>query len=162
METPELRCLNCGTTLPASSFKMCFDVMVCEHCHGVAQIIYDRGRSELRTMLTLMRESIRLALIEGRLTLPEPAAKPSKREILRTILQLVETRDERTSATGRDGGGGVRDTVPSPGLPGEGDRVPPAWRGVATGDDGPGGPDRPGDRQVPDVQALPDDGHEST
>jgi hypothetical protein len=125
MDTPIVSCMNCGKRAPADQFKLCFEVMVCSDCHVVATTIFDRGRTELRQLLTLLQESIRLALMEGRLAFPDGrVGKPSKRDILKTIVHLVETKDERTSPSlHRTAGSPVPDTLPAPGMPGEGDGV---------------------------------------
>jgi hypothetical protein len=104
MESPIVNCMNCGKKAPASTFKLCLGVMVCDDCDVIANTVYDRGRVELRSLLTLLQESIRLALMEGRLNFTsdvDPSA--SKRDILKTIVQLVELRHARGATSGIHG-----------------------------------------------------------
>ena len=97
----DLRCLNCQQPVREEDAKMIFSVLVCSECHEVATIIDKRGRSTIRTMLTLWQETVRLALVTGKLRLPSgssPKNPPSRRDVLRTIIQLVEAYDARGSA----------------------------------------------------------------
>jgi len=129
MEAPIANCMNCGKKVPIDKLRLCFEVLVCEDCQTVALAIFDRGRTELRQLLVLLQESIRLALVEGRLALPDgPVEKVSKRDILKTIVQMVEAKDGRHDdcTVQRPGGDRVPDTLPTSGVPGGGD-------GVATG-----------------------------
>ena len=159
MEPTQVRCMNCSRQVPAVECQLVFGVMVCQECGTVASTLYERGQSEIRTLLTLMKESIRIALIEGRLCFP--TGETSKRDVLKTILHLTELRHERTAASvhgpARDR---VHDTVPVAGVPWGGEGVPNTERALEGRDGRAVRPVGPDDRQVRDVQALHDDGGE--
>lgn len=162
MEEPQTKCVNCGEERAAKDCKLCFSVLVCADCNEKANIIYDRARTELRTLLTLLQETIRIALIEGRLSFAaEPSAPAARAEVLRVILGLMESNDgKRAVAVHRPAGVRVPNEVPVSGVPGH--RCGMAHRngGVATRFDYSDGSVESKDRAVPDLLSASDDGHE--
>ena len=98
MEAPTVQCLNCHRKVLGTECKLFFGVMVCGDCHTVATVVYDRSRTELRAIMLVLQESIRIALVEGRLRFPDGAgAASSKHEVLKVIMQLVEAKNERST-----------------------------------------------------------------
>jgi hypothetical protein len=55
----------------------------------------ERGQAELRTLMGLMKETIRTALVEGSLRLPRGSEAPSKAEVLGMIVTMKEAHERR-------------------------------------------------------------------
>lgn len=120
METAtELKCMNCGTRVAPKDGLLYLSVFVCPTCKEEAEILRRRARKDLSKLLTLLDETIRLALVEGRLKLSGEDGAPdkSKREVLMTIMELLEAKQNGRS----DQAGAVRprrraveDAVPEP------------------------------------------------
>lgn len=69
-------------------------VFVCPLCFQMADHFYRNGRRELEQLLTLLRESIRIALIEGRLHFGEGHPKDvSKADLFQEIVKMETYRD---------------------------------------------------------------------
>ena len=164
MDAPKTKCMNCGSEQLAKDCRLCFGVLVCAECHEKANIIYDRARAELRTLLTLLEETIRLALVEGRLTFATEQASASKAQILRTILGLMENGNgaKRSAAVYRPVGVGVPNQMPVPGMPGHRSRVADHLGGLVRRNDDSGRPNQSADRAVPEVPSASDDGGKGT
>ena len=88
-----LPCMNCKTIVDPNKAKIFMGVFCCGQCHEIATRQYQRLERELRAMLTLTGETIRLALIEGRMTLgPADMKETPKSELLRSLIDLAEKR----------------------------------------------------------------------
>ena len=141
-----VRCMNCGTLVSIKDCKLFTEVLVCLQCHGVAKTVLERSKEELRMLGTLLEESIRIALMEGKLSLPDgPQSQPSKAAVLRSIIMLVEGRNgqQRQSVDTDNGAGGCRvhGGVPDPGVQQtQGTDIPDAVGGLENRDDDPNGP----------------------
>ena len=60
----------------------------------MAERLFERSQRELRLLQSVLSESIRLALLEGRLQFASgPLEEPSKRDVLEAIVELQENRD---------------------------------------------------------------------
>src|ERR1700735_4174059 len=116
-----LPCLNCKKPVEPADAKTFAGVFVCADCYKLAARFEQRGEQELRHLLVLQREAIRIALVEGRLVLGphEQHREPTKREVLEQVLKLAETADAHKART-----------VTRPGHPGQ--QSPPTQ---APGDD---------------------------
>lgn len=94
-----LPCLNCKTSVEHDKAKVFQGVFVCEQCFEIATRSYARLERELKMMLTLAGETIRLALIEGRLHLGAHDAKEvPKSELLRSVADLAEKQQQKRLA----------------------------------------------------------------
>jgi hypothetical protein len=91
-----LPCLNCKTLVDPAAAKVFAGVFVCPTCHTVAERLEQRGTQELKALLTMQREAIRIALVEGRLQLSttDLSREPTKQEVLQEVLRLAEQRDK--------------------------------------------------------------------
>jgi hypothetical protein len=88
-----LACLNCSAVVAPEDGKEFGGVFCCPTCHLLATRLYERGSRELKQLLILMHESIRVALVEGRLQFGESQlGELSKADLLAQIGQLVEER----------------------------------------------------------------------
>lgn len=89
----ELECLNCHAGVAPDQGKLFAQVFVCPRCFEMAEHLHERSLHELMMLQTVLREAIRLALIEGRLQFSTgPTAEVSKTDVLRAVMQLVEAR----------------------------------------------------------------------
>jgi hypothetical protein len=95
--------MNCkqGVTQEAAMF---FDgVFVCPICHTMAESLYKKSNRELNDLLLMLKEGIRIALVEGRLQFRENAdGELSKKEVLEAVVRLQEMSDARKLATSND------------------------------------------------------------
>jgi hypothetical protein len=62
-----LTCLNCKKPVDGKKAKLFAEVFLCVSCHSIAVRLYERGESELRMMLVVLKESVRLAALKGEL-----------------------------------------------------------------------------------------------
>lgn len=84
------RCMNCGN--PAS--ELFEGVMVCPACRGAAQELCARAESDTRRLLLLVREGIRVALIEKRFA-PAADTPGALRDALKAITTLKDAAERR-------------------------------------------------------------------
>ena len=87
-----LHCLNCKVPVNPSQAKIFAGVFCCETCFLAASRLEQRCALELQRLLTLQREAIRVALLEGKVTLGSAGANRelTKREVLQQVLTLQE------------------------------------------------------------------------
>jgi hypothetical protein len=90
-----LPCLNCQKEVDAGAGKIFAGCFVCPTCFTIASRTEARISDELKRMQTMLREAIRISIVERRLVLgPNDAAskEPSKKEVLEAIIQLQNAR----------------------------------------------------------------------
>jgi recombinational DNA repair protein (RecF pathway) len=92
--TPQpLKCMNCHREILPGTVKIFAGVCVCDTCHGTAKNFYDKLLIELQQLLTIAKESIRVALIEGKFQLSEQQVRDiSKKELLERIVEMEQDR----------------------------------------------------------------------
>ena len=91
-----LACMNCKQETSTENARFFAEVFLCPSCYDKASHFYVRTERELRYLLVVAKEAIRIALVEGRFDLPEaPTGEPSKREVLQEILRIEELREQR-------------------------------------------------------------------
>lgn len=89
-----LPCLNCKCEVEQGKGKFFAEVFLCEGCHAQSTHFFARLEKELSFLLTIAKESIRVALVQGKFSFPEgPAGEPSKRAVLEEILKMEELRE---------------------------------------------------------------------
>lgn len=87
-----LPCLNCKKPVKPDDARIFQSVFCCPQCHEIAVRSYGRLERELRHLLTLAADSIRVALIRGELQVTNTEAKDiPKSELLRKLLETAET-----------------------------------------------------------------------
>lgn len=94
-----LPCLNCQTPTSEKDAKIFAEVFVCPTCYSTAERLFHRLEGELRRLLLLSKETIRNALVEGKLHL-EYASEGDipKEELLKMILQFAEKKEQHAEA----------------------------------------------------------------
>lgn len=89
----KLNCMNCHKSILGGQSKLFAQVFVCSDCYAIAENFYERSEKELKYLLTIIKESLRVALIHGRLKLASGGVNNiSKKELLEEILKLEAAR----------------------------------------------------------------------
>lgn len=87
-------CVNCRKEIPEGTTDFFQGILVCQVCGQVARTIEERLARELRQLHLMSLEAIRVALVQGRLSMSQTpadrAAGTTKADILRAIVQLSE------------------------------------------------------------------------
>lgn len=96
-----LPCVNCQTPVDSAQAKIFASVFVCPQCYALAERFMQRATEELKALLLVQQEAIRLALTERRFFLgaAQPSRELSKKEVLEQILQFTEKADARRNRT---------------------------------------------------------------
>lgn len=85
--------MNCKRATPDEEGKVFAEVYVCPVCYEVSKAFYEKMVAELHHLLTIAKESIRVALIEGKFHLSEARVQDiSKRELLEEIVKMEQAR----------------------------------------------------------------------
>ncbi len=103
MEMPGLPCMNCQKPTSTNDAKIFANVFVCSTCYMTAERLFARLEGELKHLLLLSKEVIRVALIEGKLHSPLAEEREiPKEELLKMIMQFSEKKDaEKSRSVGR-------------------------------------------------------------
>ncbi len=74
-------------------------IFVCKECYELAELFHQRGLVQARQLVTLLVESIQLAIAEKRLKLGAlpPQRDMTKREVFEEIQRLLTKQDEQRS-----------------------------------------------------------------
>lgn len=90
-----LPCMNCQQQVAEKDGKVFAGAFVCPACHEMAERLYSRCDGELRRLLLLLREAIRIAIVEGRLQYgpATPLEDVPKEELLKMIAELTEKKN---------------------------------------------------------------------
>jgi len=100
-----LSCLNCKQQIPSKDAKIFAEVFVCPTCYDTAERLFRRSEGELRMLLLMLKESIRIALIEGRLHVgKQDPDEVSKTDLLRMMVRLEEQRAASRKEPPKPGG----------------------------------------------------------
>jgi hypothetical protein len=88
--------MNCRKPVDEKNARVFAEVYVCPDCYTLAEHLFDKCSAELKRMLLLLKEAIRVALVEGKLQYgPErPLDDIPKAELLKMIVQLSEKKNE--------------------------------------------------------------------
>lgn len=96
--SPHLPCMNCGEEINPEDAKVFSGVLVCPRCFSLAHSLLERSEHELQALMLMMREAIRIALVEGKLALGMADMQGvSKAEVLKEVLRLEGIREARKS-----------------------------------------------------------------
>lgn len=88
-----LKCLNCSEPVPAEEAKVYAQVFVCPTCYDRAERLFKRSEKELKMLLTMLQEAIRVALIEGRLHFEAVKVEDvSKVDLMKALVGMEDAR----------------------------------------------------------------------
>ena len=89
-----MRCLNCGKGVKPEEAKLFAEVFLCSACYTQAEHFWLRLDRELRSLLVLAKDAIRVSLLQGKFSFPESGPREvSKREVLEAILTMEERKE---------------------------------------------------------------------
>ncbi len=89
-----LPCMNCKRD--AGSGKFFAEAYVCGDCYAVASRLFEQGNRELNQVLVTLKELIRVAIIEGRLSFAPPPEEPGDVQPRRAIDVIVDMMKEKS------------------------------------------------------------------
>lgn len=95
-----LSCVNCGKEVGSDEAKFFAQVFVCPDCFSIAERLYVKGEKELRMMLVMLKECIRLAIVKKELQFPEQNVEDMPRKDLFAELARM-AQDARLDALRR-------------------------------------------------------------
>lgn len=97
-----LPCVNCKKLTAPDDAKFFAGVFLCSECGFIAEHFLEKGTEDLKGLLLMLKESIRVAAVRGELKLgvAEPMRDLSKKEVLQQIVTLREKMDASRSPTG--------------------------------------------------------------
>ena len=92
-----LPCLNCKRDVAQDDLKVFAGIFVCPACYQIAERFNQRATEELKSLLVMQRELIRVALVEGRLHLgpAESTKELTKKEVFEELLRLADRKDQK-------------------------------------------------------------------
>jgi hypothetical protein len=94
----KLRCVNCRTEVDPDKAKVCFGVLVCESCDRVANRFFEQAQKELKVVLVLMKDAIRMGLTQGRLQFSMDGEEiVTRQKLLAKLGELVERAQENAA-----------------------------------------------------------------
>ncbi len=86
-----LPCVNCHKDIEPAEAKMFAEVLVCPDCYIIAERLFERGNKELRMMLTVLKEMIRLALVKGELQfMQQQSEENSSEDMMKKFAKLAQ------------------------------------------------------------------------
>lgn len=89
-----LPCLNCHESVEGKDAKFFAGAFCCPVCFERAERLDHSLQAELKRLFVLTRESIRIALIEGKLHFGDGSNEEvSKTDLMRQMVRLEEIRD---------------------------------------------------------------------
>ena len=84
-------CLNCKAEVSEGAGKLFAEVFVCPGCFLIASRLYERADKDLKQVLVMMKESIRIGLLQGQLQFSEEELQTlSKPDLLRQMAIFSE------------------------------------------------------------------------
>lgn len=96
-----LPCVNCHKDVESDQAKMFAEVLVCPDCYIIAERLFERGNKELRMMLTVLKEMIRLTLIRGELQfLQQQSEENSSEEVMKRFARMAQEIQQKSAKLG--------------------------------------------------------------
>lgn len=92
-----LPCVNCKEPVGSDEAKFFAQTFICPRCFDIAERLHVKGEQELRMMLVMLKECIRLAIIKGELQFPVQNTEDMPRKDLFTELARM-AQDARQEA----------------------------------------------------------------
>lgn len=93
-----LPCVNCKKDVDPDTAKFFGKIFICDDCYRIAERLYARGEQELKMLLLVLRESIRLAIVQGNLQFSLQQLEDMDKEDLLSHLQSIarNVREQKT------------------------------------------------------------------
>lgn len=85
-----LSCVNCGKETPSDKAKFFAQVFCCEDCYTIAMRLLERGDKELKMLLLLLKESIRVSMVNRTLSFsPEQLGDMPREDLLEALQKMA-------------------------------------------------------------------------
>jgi hypothetical protein len=98
-----LPCVNCGTEVPEKDVKFFTQILVCPDCYFMAERLYTRGKKELSMLLLLLKESIRVAIVQKQLQFsPKIIEDMPQEDLFGELTKLAQVARARGLNPGKD------------------------------------------------------------
>ena len=110
-----LPCVNCGKEVDPGEAKFFAQVFVCPECYAIAERLYTRGEQELKMMLLLLKESIRLAITRKELQFMQRLEEDAvpKKDLLSELARLAHEARKEAAERGELKSGGDQWQAPT-------------------------------------------------
>lgn len=92
-----LSCVNCNADVSSDEAKFFAQVFVCPTCYAIAERLHQKGEQELKMMLVMLKECIRLAIVKKELQFSVQNLEDMPRKDLFTELATL-AQDARQEA----------------------------------------------------------------
>ena len=93
--TQGLPCMNCRRQVSQLEGKFFAQVFCCPTCFSISERLLQTAQQELEGMLLIMKEAIRIALIEQKLDLRQDVTVLNKKQLFEEIVRLDTLREVR-------------------------------------------------------------------
>ena len=91
-----INCLACKQPVAEKDGKLFAECFVCPGCYQLATHLYERGERDVRWLLVMLKEALRIAILKGELRLTEDAqGEVSKQQLLSAVAGLAEKAQEK-------------------------------------------------------------------
>lgn len=100
-----LKCMNCQREILPNRGEFFMEVFVCSDCKRVAERLYERAQQDVKHLLVMMKEAIRLGLVQGKLQFRDPTQveEVSRPDLLTKMAELAEkAREEQAKASPKE------------------------------------------------------------
>lgn len=86
-----LDCVNCRKPVDSNA-KLFAEVFVCDDCFRIAETLFRRGEQELRMLLVVQKEAIRISLMRGELQFSsiQQVEDVSKKDLVTHLADLAQ------------------------------------------------------------------------
>jgi hypothetical protein len=83
-----MNCTNCKKELLSGQAAVFHDVIICLDCHKMATTIMERAKAQVKMMLLVYADILRVALIKGTLQFPElPVEQLTIPDIMKGVIE---------------------------------------------------------------------------
>ena len=95
-----LKCMNCQKELQPNGGEFFMEVFICSSCKLIAERLYERAQQDVKHLLVMMKEAIRLGLVQGQLQFrdPEQVEEVTRPNLLNKLAELAEQAREQQAA----------------------------------------------------------------
>lgn len=85
-----LACVNCGKDVGSNEAKFFAQVFVCPTCFAIAERFHQKGEQELKMMLVMLKECIRLAIVKKELQFsPQNLEEMPRKDLFEELSRLA-------------------------------------------------------------------------
>ena len=88
--------MNCKREVPPNGGEFFMEVFICGNCKKIAVRLYERAQKDVKHLLVMMKEAIRLGLVQGQLQFrdPEQVEEVTRPDLLSRLAELAEQARE--------------------------------------------------------------------